>query len=130
MNLNSSIITTANELKKHDKDFINLSKQANTILSHLSESIHTAHSDGKMAVAFKVPNFLQVDGFSNKDSQLYIFTAILKHLEEKNYRARIQIEKEESVIFVTWKSERERLEIQTLQEYLKTRAVNICQKET
>ncbi len=128
MDLNKNIITDAKTLKRHDRDFADLSKIANSVLSRLAEAIHEAHAAGKSRLSFSVPNFLQVDGFSNKTSQLYIFTAILKLLEEKSYRASIKIGQAESVIRVTWESEEDLREIKNLHAYLKTRAMDICQE--
>lgn len=121
MNLDKEAIPDANSLKKRDKSYIDLVKEANTILSYINDQILIAHSRGKQQMVVQLPNLLKVDGFSNRESQLLVYSSILKLLEEKNYRVRIRIDKMASSIIIVWSCESEVLELMNLEEYIKTR---------
>ncbi len=123
MNVNKDAIPDANSLKKRDKSYSELVKEANTILSYINDQILIAHSGGKQQMVVQLPNLLKVDGFSNRESQLFVYSSILKLLEEKHYRVRIKIDQKVSSIIIVWSCESEVLELMNLEEYLKARYV-------
>ena len=123
MNINKELLDDANKLKRLDRKFADLTKEADSILARISEEIIGAHTNGKRKLELLIPSLLKVQGFTNKESQLYVYAAILKVLEEKNYRARIKIDPTNSTIFISWNSAEEELELNNLKEFLKLRYV-------
>lgn len=123
MNINKDIVEDSDKLKRLDRKFSDLSKEAESILFRIAEEIMDAHANGKRKLKFLIPSLLQVPGFTNKESQLHIYTSIIRILEEKKYRVQIRIERTSSVIFISWNSEGEELELSNLKEFLKLRYV-------
>jgi hypothetical protein len=122
MQVDSSLVPNVNEIKKPQRAYENLNIEANLILQQIGEEIEIACQNNKQKVQFTVPSILKVDGFSNSTSQSLILHQIIKVLESKSYKVLIAIKKVEIILYITWVSEQEKLELETIQEFIKQRS--------
>ena len=103
----SSSIIDAKILKKSSEQREVLKKETNDILRTLSDDIMKAKQSYQNNVMTTMPITFTIPGLSNKDAQRIIWNSVLKELNEKNYRVRLNPTKNKCWIKIIWISKEE-----------------------
>lgn len=103
----SNVIIDAEILKKSSEQRTLLRKSTTDILRSLMDDIMKAKQSYKNSTITRLPITFQVPGLSNKDAQRIIWSNIIKELNKKNYRVKINPAKDSCLIQIIWVSKEE-----------------------
>ncbi len=102
-----NIIVHADRLRRSNVQKKELREYAVDIARRLNEEIRERHSQGLHSLETEIPITFTVSNMSNSDSQRIIWYTVLKWLQMKTYRVRLDIKRDSCTIHLTWISEEE-----------------------
>lgn len=82
---------TASDLQNKDTGGRMIKYQTNIILKTIQSEIKEANSNGMYQVITPIPTNFNIPGMLNTDSQAYIYHNVLKELEDRGFRVRINM---------------------------------------
>lgn len=103
--MNSSILVSADRLKKNVLKKKILNDIVNDNLYRINDLIDTSYKNNKdqivtnLPIAFSIPETL-----NHKDFQLEVYYNLIEILEKKDYKVNIRILPNETILKINWKS--------------------------
>ena len=103
----SNVLIDAEILKKSSEQRELLRKSTTDILRSLMDDIRKAKQSYKNSITTRLPITFQIPGLSNKDAQRILWSNIIKELNKKNYRVKINPKKDSCILQIIWISKEE-----------------------
>lgn len=120
-----TIIPPASKLTRHSpiKAFVErvIGEEFTTISNH----IDAAHRIGKDNVIINLTfNFNCPNHIENKEVQLNVYYKIIKDLENKGYKVKLDITKKSATLYVSWKVTIDNEKIERMEQKIKSVLIN------
>ena len=103
----SNILIDADILKKSSEQKDILRKTTHNILRSLMDDILLAKQSYKTSVLTTLPITFNIPGMLNKDAQRILWYNLIRELNKKNYRVKINPSKDKCSILIIWISKEE-----------------------
>jgi hypothetical protein len=109
-------------IKNKDIDIL-IKEQLNMIDDKL---LHSDRSWGNNCITHDLPtNLIGLPGLDKADAQRIIYTSIICSLEKRGFEVKIVLNDISSILYISWKSELDKKDIDSMNSIIKKRRINI-----
>ena len=103
-NILGNIITPAGSIRRTNAQKQELTRYMHDILTDINNEIKKAFINGNYSIEYELPSIFMVDGISNMDCQIMVWSHIFSDLINKKYTVNWYEENDKAMLIVSWKS--------------------------